>query len=375
MLRKAMWKILVTMLCVVWKAAGLSVPAAEIENTLNQREFDVLCSFLNLTLRIHEWVEKERLTAEVANDFDSSAMKVLYGSDSDGSLNWTGKEKREADCGYTSIFGGGFGGKALALDLLCLCRPSGNGDHQKNLCCEANAWYDPAESWGNKDRAEESWGKIKQKCTEQINIESIGFESLTTTVQNLRKKLNEMTEKTTERETKRLGHGYEPITKSCGGSGSANNAPCVFYKMEGRGANQVKIEWLTQLEDLVKRLKTPKKESAQKVNKMPPQEQREPPIPTRGSPPRQSPPEIKVQPEEDPSPEQRPKQSPSTATDGNTPMAPNTSAATQSTTDPDSVPLGETRTNHSLQPSHQPLRPKNVAQAISPLVVFLLFLL
>ncbi|EAN76762.1 (VSG)-related, putative [Trypanosoma brucei brucei TREU927] len=381
-----MWKYSVRFLiCLVLVIKEVSCQASPDGSVKNKEEFDTLCSFLNLTLGIRELVKQnEDEVGDNENEYNTTINTILYGDGSDGSLNWNGKDRRYNDCGYVDAVTSSeviFAGKALAVDLLCLCKPQNGKGEMVNLCYESNIWQNGEESWSNGTQAEQHWKSVMEKCSTAIYAARPDAKTLKTMKENLSTKLKERERGTGNSETKRFGHGSPPITQSCGASDNLRDAPCVMYKLGGEETGRLNVEWLTRLEKLIEKLANPQNEA--RKNEGPPVSKENNPEggkthqQPRVSQPVVQPPEQNVEEKNKPLPAQPHPQHPQTAAESEASVTSgkNTNTNTQTTTDTDPFSSRETNTTESSRQSQKPLRPKNETQVISPLLVILLLLI
>nr|ARB50740.1 variant surface glycoprotein [Trypanosoma brucei] len=234
---------------------------------LNAKEFQTLCGFVSLTDRISGLLERMKGKSGVdVLPLQKKVEDVLFGMGIGdvGKMNWG--YYRETDCGQDSGNQQTEGGKALVKDLVCLCEGTNRQSSPGGLCYAGNTKQYDFNTWGGSENHRNTWSSLKSECTREHGEGLLAESEFQERKKQLKERLKERKDmRTSTREGTFYTYGGNTSNglQTCSGAKSDNDGICVMYPKESDGDNTSGIEWLNELEGLVKEVeKMNKDESA-----------------------------------------------------------------------------------------------------------------
>ncbi|CAJ16712.1 variant surface glycoprotein (VSG)-related, putative [Trypanosoma brucei brucei TREU927] len=234
---------------------------------LNTKEFQTLCGFVRLTEQINELLERMKGKPGVdVLPLQKKVKDILFGTriGDVGKMNWG--YYRELDCGQDSGNHQTKGGEALMKDLVCLCEGTDQQSPPGGLCYEGNTKKNSRGGWNNAGAHRNTWTSLKSECTREHGEGLLAESEFQEMKKQLKERLKERKDiRTSAREGTFYTYGGNTSNglQTCSGAKSDNDGICVMYPKESDGDNTSGIEWLNELEGLVKEVeKMNKDESA-----------------------------------------------------------------------------------------------------------------
>nr|APD75386.1 variant surface glycoprotein 1125.5268 [Trypanosoma brucei] len=223
------------------------------EEIVNEGEFKTLCDFVSLTQRISSSLELIEKSGVSVSFLQKKVTDVLFGTGIGDVSKMKWQPHRDMDCGQDNRVKPASAGRALVQDTICLCDGRDQKPPKKNLCYKESGEHRRYTYWWDSQGHGNTWSHLRNGC----KTERGGSAPKEAVFKELKRQL-QAGSKTYPGATESAYYTYGGRTNfglhTCRGTPTETDGICLLYRRVSDGDNASGIEWVGELEDLVKQV-------------------------------------------------------------------------------------------------------------------------